>query len=232
LRFSSLQSEILRFIIENGYKPGDKLPTLQTISKTMGISIAKMREELEIARALGIVEVKPGRGTRVVEYRFTPLATLSALYAIGQDASHFEHLRQLRNALEVAFWDEAVRQLTTADIATLRGLISSAQRRLAAQSIQVPANEHRAFHVTIFSRLENPFVIGFIEAFWEAYEAFGMNLYFELDYHRSVWDYHERIVNAIEAGDIEASRRLLIEHMNLLGRRSDSPVREPQIRFE
>lgn len=232
MRFSSLQSDILRFIIENGYKPGDKLPTIQTISKTMGISIAKMREELETARMLGIVEVKPGRGTRVVEYSFTPLATLSALYAIGQDSTHFEHLRQLRNALEIAFWEEAVHHLEPGDIATLRGLIASAQRCLAAPSIQVPANEHRAFHLTIFSRLANPFVIGIIEAFWEAYEAFGMNLYFELDYHRKVWSYHERIVNAIEAGDIETSRLLLIEHMNLLGRRSEAVAAEPQIRFE
>lgn len=232
MRFSGLQSEILRFIIENGYKPGDKLPTIQAISKTLGISIAKMREELEIARALGIVEVKPGRGTRVVEYSFTPLATLSALYAIGQDSVHFEHLRQLRNALELGFWEEAVRHLEPGDIATLRELIASAQRRLAAQSIQVPANEHRAFHLTIFSRLDNPFVIGFIEAYWEAYEAFGMNLYFDLDYHHTVWDYHERIVNAIEAGDIEASRRLLVEHMNLLGSRGAVTASESQIRFE
>ena len=232
MRFSNLQSDILRFIIENGYKPGDKLPTLQAISKTMGISIAKMREELEIARALGIVEVKPGRGTRVLEYRFTPLVTLSALYAIGQDPIHFEHLRQLRNAVETGFWEEAVHLLGPADIAVLHGLITSAQRRLAGQSIQVPASEHRAFHLTLFSRLANPFVIGIIEAYWEAYEAFGLNLYFELDYHRKVWDYHERIVNAIEAGDVETSRRLLIEHMNLLGRRSENVASESQIRFE
>jgi DNA-binding FadR family transcriptional regulator len=233
LRFSSLQSEFLRFILEAGYGPGDRLPTIQSISKTLGISVAKMREELEIARALGIVEVKPGRGTRVVEYRFTPVATLSALYAIGQNSDHFEHLRQLRNALESAFWAEAVGQLQPADIAALRALIASAQDRLASQSIQVPASEHRAFHLTIFSRLDNPFVIGIIEAFWEAYEAFGLNLYFELDYHHKVWDYHEQIVNAIAAGDIEGSRRLMVEHMNLLGRRNETAAAtDSQIRFE
>ena len=232
MRSSGLRSEILRYIIDNGYKPGDKLPTIQTISKSLGISIAKMREELEIARALGIVEVKPGRGTRVVEYRFTPLVTLSALYAIGQDSEHFEHLRQLRNALEIAFWDDAVHHLKPADITTLRELIASAQRRLAGQSVQVPAAEHRAFHLTLFSRLENPFVLGIIEAYWEAYEAFGLNLYFELDYHRTVWDYHERIVNAIEAGDIETGRRLLVEHMTLLGHRGAVTASESQVRFE
>ena len=232
MRSSGLHSEILRYIIDNGFKPGDKLPTIQSISKSLGISIAKMREELEIARALGIVEVKPGRGTRVIEYRFTPLVTLSALYAIGQDSVHFEHLRQLRNALEIAFWDEAVHNLKPADIATLRELIASAQRRLAGQSIQVPASEHRAFHLTLFSRLENPFVLGIIEAYWEAYEAFGLNLYFELDYHRTVWDYHERIVNAIEKGDIETGRRLLVEHMTLLGHRGAVTASESQVRFE
>jgi DNA-binding FadR family transcriptional regulator len=233
LRFSALQSEFLRFIVENGYQPGDSLPTIQAMSKKLGISIAKMREELEIARVLGVIEVKPGRGMRVMDYRFTPVATVSALYAIAQDSEHFEHLRQLRNGLETAFWDQAVSQLGPADIAALRSLIAAAHERLANASIQVPANEHRAFHLTIFSHLDNPFVIGIIEAFWEAYEAFGLNLYFELDYHRKVWDYHEQIVNAIEAGDFEASRRLLVEHMNLLGRRNEAAVKpDQQARFE
>jgi DNA-binding FadR family transcriptional regulator len=203
------------------------------MSAKLGISIAKMREELEIARVLGVVEVKPGRGTRVVEYRFTPVATISALYAIGQDSENFEHLRQLRNALESAFWDQAVGHLGPADVAALRSLIGAAQSRLANPSIQVPAAEHRAFHLTIFSRLDNPFVTGILEAFWEAYEAFGLNLYFELDYHRKVWDYHARIVDAIEAGDVEASRRLLVEHMNLLGRRHEATARpDQQTQFE
>lgn len=227
LRVSALQPQILRFILENGYQAGDPLPTLQDISKTLGISIAKMREELEIARALGIVEVKPGRGTRVTQYHFAPVVTLSALYAIGQDSGHFDHLRELRNALESAFWEEAVGRLQPQDIKTLRSLIAGAQERLANQPIEVPSREHRAFHLTIFSRLDNPFVIGIMEAFWEAYEAFGLNLYFELDYHRKVWEYHERIVDAIDRSEIETSRRLLVEHMNLLSRRGEPGGEQP-----
>ncbi len=36
----------------------------------------------------------------------------------------------------------------------------------------------------------------------------------------TVWNYHERVVDAIEAGDVEASRHLLVEHMNLLDTRT------------
>jgi DNA-binding FadR family transcriptional regulator len=219
VRFSALQSDILRFIIENGYGPGDQLPTIQEISVAFGVSVAKTRESLEVARALGLLEIKPGRGTRVVEYDFKPAVTLSALYAIGMDAAQFAHLRRVRDALELHFWEEALGELTGEDIAALRGLIADARRQLSQQPVHVPIEEHRAFHMRIFSRLENPFVNGFLEAFWEAYEAFGLHRYRDLSYHRKVWNYHEHIVDAVEAKDAARGRQLLAEHMNLLDER-------------
>ncbi len=216
MRLDAVQSDILRYILENGYGPGDRLPTIQSISQTMDVSVAKVRESLEVARALGFVEIKPGRGTRVAPYSFAPVVTLGALFAIGLDEAHFTHLRELRKALEIQFWDEATGQLNAADIGRLRELIAAAFNMLQADPVQVPAKEHRAFHLTIFSHLDNLFVLGILEAFWEAYEAFGLNLYRELSYHRTVWEYHTRMVDAIEVGDIDLGRRLLIEHMNLM----------------
>ncbi len=217
------QSDILRFIVENGYRPGDPLPTIQEISRAMDSSVAKTREALEVARALGAVEIKPGRGTRVSAFSFAPAATLCALYAIGLDSAHFEHLSELRNALEAHFWEAAVSALTTEDIAALRSIIDAAREKLASQPVQVPASEHRQLHLTLFARLENPFVLGILEAFWEAYDTFGFNVYTDIDYHRQVWDYHERIVAALEGGDIAGGRHLLIEHMHLLSHRRAVP---------
>jgi DNA-binding FadR family transcriptional regulator len=223
VRLSALQSDILRFIVESGYKPGDLLPTIQELSRELGASVPKVRESMELARALGLVEVKPGRGTMVNDYTFVPAATLSALYAIGQDWESFEHLRIFRTAIEVSFWEEAARQLTPDDCADLRRLITVALDRLGRQPIQVPVIEHRTYHLTIFKHLENPFVLGTLEAFWEAYEAFGLHLYADLDYHRKVWKYHRQIVDAIERGDIEESRQLFVEHTGLIRHREQSP---------
>lgn len=223
MRLAALQSDILRYIVESGYKPGDLLPTIQELSQELGASIPKVRESMEIARALGLVDVKPGRGTLVNDYSFVPAATLSALYAIGQDQESFEHLRLLRTAIEVSFWDEATQQLNRVDCIDLRRLITSALERLGQQPIQVPVAEHRTFHLTIFKHLENPFVMGILEAFWEAYEAFGLHLYADLNYHRKVWKYHRQIVDAIERGSIEESRQLFIEHTGLLRHREPSP---------
>ncbi len=213
---SVTQSDILDFILANHYKPGDKLPTIQAIGTALDISVAKARESLEVARVMGVVEVKPGRGTRVAPYRFAPVATMSALYAIGQGEASFKHLRETRKALEIQFWNEAVTLLTADDIELLHKLVTCAEEKLGFAPIHVPAAEHRAFHLTIYKHLDNPFVYGIFEAFWNAYEAHGMNLYRDLDYHRTVWQYHSRMVGALENGQFDEGRRLLVEHMNLL----------------
>lgn len=227
MRLAAIDNDILRFIVENGYRPGDPLPTIQEIGEALGVSVAKTRESLEIARALGILEIKPGRGTRVLDYDFSQAVVLSSLYAIGLDGTHFAHLREVRNALEIQFWPEVIQYLTAEDIATLRQLIKEAGRQLEQEPTQVPFIEHRAFHMTFFARLDNPFVQGILVAFWEAYEAFGLHLYRDLSYHKTVWDYHRRIVDAIEQGNLETSRRLLVEHMNLLGARTDANTGKP-----
>jgi DNA-binding FadR family transcriptional regulator len=221
----------LRYIVENERQPGDKLPTIQQIGQELGTSVAKTRESLEVARALGAVAIKPGRGTEVAEYRFAPAVTLSALYAIGQDFARFEELRQMRNALEAFFWGDAVRCLDEGKLASLRALIDSANERLARTPLQVPAAEHRQFHLLIFAGLDNSFVFGVLEAYWDVYEAFGLNMYADQDYLQRVWGYHGRMVDAIEAGDIETSCRLLVEHMNLLGDRRplQAPAQTPDM---
>jgi len=219
----ALQSDILRYIVDNGYEPGDQLPTIQEISRDMDVSVAKTRESLEVARALGIVEIKPGRGTRVAQYSFEPACTLSVLYAIGvgQTRHNFKYVRQLRNAIEVSFWAEATGKLTDEDLEDLYKLIDKAFVLLERSPIKVPADEHRAFHLKIFSRLGNPFVDGFLKAYWEAHDSFGLNTYANLNYHMKVWNYHKRIVDSIKEGNAQLGRVLLIEHYNLLRHQED-----------
>ena len=48
------------------------------------------------------------------------------------------------------------------------------------------------------------------------YESIGLDLYTDLAYLIKVWDYHERIVNLIAAGQFEQSYEYLIEHMELI----------------
>ncbi len=81
----------------------------------------------------------------------------------------------------------------------------------------------------IFRRLENPFVLGLLEAYWAAYEAVGLNLFADYRYLETVWTYHQQIVDAICTEDYEAGYQALVDHKDLLYHRpiDNSPAGEP-----
>ena len=106
-------SEFLRYLAthpeaENG------LPSLNKLSTDLGISLAALREQLEVARALGLVEVRPRTGTRRLSFSFTPAVKQSLRYALALDDGHFNKFADLRNHIETAYWNEAVGKLTAA----------------------------------------------------------------------------------------------------------------------
>jgi len=213
---SWLDADILRYIVEHQVKPGERLPTIAELSAELDISVSKIREELEVARALGFVQIKPRTGTQVQAFSFGRAATLSVLYALGLDRAYFHDFSQLRISIELHFWHEAVALLCPDDIAYLRQLVMCAFDKLNRIPIEVPFKEHRELHLTFFKHLKNPFVQGLLEAYWVAYQAFGLALFAELSYHRQVWEYHERMVECIARGDLDGGHRALAEHMTLL----------------
>jgi len=178
--------------------------------------VGKLREQFEVARMLGLVEASPRKGIRCLPYDFLPAVRLSLMVALSLDRGAFRAFADLRIHLETSFWDEAVSQLTAADIAQLNELVAQAQAKLSENRIQIPYPEHRQFHLTIFSRLQNPFVQALLAAYWDAYEAVEFNTYADYSYLQEVWSYHERIVRAIEAGDHVGGKELLIQHMRLI----------------
>ncbi len=212
-------ANFLNFIAERGFKPGDRIPSLDEISSELKISVGKLREQLEVARALGLVEVKPRAGIRLADYSFLPAVRASLLFAVGSDPENFEAFSSLRTQLENAFWHESVSRLTPDDQQHLQHLVQQAWAKLNGEPIQIPHAEHRDLHLTIFNRLPNPFVRGLLEAYWEAYEAVGLSRYSDYKYLQAVWTHHERIVQAVARGDVDEGHRLLIEHTSLLRHR-------------
>jgi DNA-binding FadR family transcriptional regulator len=219
-RISPEISEFLRYLAAHE-EAESGLPTLNELSRELGIGVAALREQLEVARALGLVEVKPRMGTRRREYSFTPAIRQSLGYALALDNGHFLKYAELRNRVEAAFWDQAVRLLTDEDKQELSNLVARSFDKLRGTPIQVPHEEHRSLHLRIYSRLENPFVIGILEAYWEAYEAVGLNVFAgSFEYLQQVWQYHQKMVEAICAGDFEAGYRALVAHTDLLYQRA------------
>jgi len=224
-----MSSDFLQYLVgldyENGLSNGDdqgRLPSLSNLSKELEISIASLREQLEVAEALGLVEVRPRTGIRRLPYSFFPAVRESLMYAIALDRRYFDAFADLRNHIESAYWFQATRRLTGEDHKELQALTDRAWEKLRGNPIEIPHGEHRQLHLLIFKRLENPFVLGLLEAYWEAYEAAGLNVYADYNYLEEVWTYHQKLVNAIRSGDLEAGYQALEAHKDLIYHRPDS----------
>ncbi len=213
---NKIDSDFLQYIVEHHVTAGDKLPPLTEISAELGVSVGKLREQLEVARALGFVSVRPRLGTQRESYDFAPAVLASILFGIGTGEAQFAQFSDLRCALESAFWTEAVCQLTEDDKQYLKQLVAQAWSKLRGQPIHIPKIEHRNLHLTIFKRLQNPFVTGILGAYWDAYEASELTRFMGYQYWLNVWEYHEKIVDALCANEFEHGRQLLIEHFSLL----------------
>lgn len=192
------------------------MPSLAELSGELGVSVARLREQLEVAKALGFVDVRPRTGIRRLPYSFFPAVRQSLEYGVQMDPGNFNAFLDLRNHIEAAYWDEAVRKLTPEDLEELKALMERAWEKLRGNPIQIPHAEHRELHLRLYKRLDNPFVLGILEAYWEAYESVGLNLYADYRYLQEVWSYHQMMVDAISMGDYESGYKALLEHKDLL----------------
>lgn len=213
-----LGSQLLNYIIRRGFQPGDRLPSISELAadEHLGMSTSKIREQLEVARALGLVTVRSKTGTHLQEYSFTPAVRLSLLFALGTEFSHFDLFGNLRIHIEAAYWHEACDCLQDEDVQQMQQCIDEAKHKLNSNPIRIPNQEHRQFHLTLYNHLENPFVLGLLEAYWDAYEAVGTSQYVAYDYLKSVWDYHQRILDLLYQRQYAAAKSAFIEHTCLL----------------
>ena len=211
-------SEFIDYLLKTSDSNTETLPALKDLSLQIGISISTLREQLAAAKILGLVDVKPRRGIRPLPYTFTPAVDASLCYAIQYDQAYFDDFVDLRRHLEYAYFPQAVELLQEADHIELRQLVKSAREKLQGKPVRIPHEEHRQLHLTFFKRLNNVFVSGLLEAYWDAYEAVGLNVYTDLEYLEQVWTYHEELVETAIQKDNTRGLKVLREHFELMDR--------------
>ncbi len=224
---SNQLSLFLNYLVKNSVMGGEVLPSLIDISKELGMSVSTLREELAVAKSLGLVEVKPRVGIKTLPYSFTPAVSKSLSFAVRLDKEMFKLFSDLRNHIEASYWYKAVSSLETNDVEALQQIIQSAVIKLGADPIQIPHAEHRQLHLTIYKQLGNPFVIGILEAYWDIYEAVGLSVYEDQKYLDRVWNYHSQMVDSIAQRDFLSGYQALIAHMDLLFQREQKNAKIP-----
>jgi DNA-binding FadR family transcriptional regulator len=227
LILSNQLSKFLTFLASEAAKGTESLPSLLQMSKDLDMSVSTLREELQVAKALGLVDVKPRTGIKFLPYSFSPPVSKSLAYAVSVDKNMFRQFSDLRNHIEASYWYQAVSSLMPGDVQELQNIIEEAYRKMSADPIQIPHAEHRQLHSTIYRRLGNTFVQGILKSYWNIYEAVGLSFYEDRNYLERVWDYHQQMVESITQSDYLSGYQALIAHMDLLFQREKKNSKIP-----
>jgi DNA-binding FadR family transcriptional regulator len=141
----AVTAAVLERIHAGEFRPGDRLPTEKGLMEEYGVGRNAAREAVQALVAMGLVDVRPGRGATVIaiEGGAMDTATLSAL--LGDHA--VDDLYEFRRLLEVEVAQRAAERATEEDIERLASVLTRFRRQHARGGLTSDLDDE--FHATL-----------------------------------------------------------------------------------
>lgn len=198
---------ILDYIIANGLKPGDRLPSEEELTRLFGVSRVSVREGLHGLKFLGLLKSTTSRGTVIREMDFGILARCLGFQIAVSEVS-YRQLLEARLAVECGALELICGKLAPEQLAELRRLADCRRRDDSEEEVRRDHCSDRAFHqyllacggnevLTVFSRLLGIFFDRVVDA--------GGNPAATGD--------HEMLIDALEHGNLELARGIMRRHL-------------------
>ena len=204
-------AESLRELILAGkLQRGDALPPERELAERFGVSRATVREALRVLQLWGLIETRRGGGNYVslpsLEHIVAPLSTILQHNRALQD-----ELLDARLVFEPSVCWLAAQRRTAEDLAAIEAIIERQARRVEQGELAV--EEDSAFHLALAEATHNRVIPRLIQTINDLLlESRLRSLRTPDRPHRSL-EGHLRILAALRAGDAEAARQAMCDHI-------------------
>lgn len=210
---------IKSWVVDEGLRPGDRLPSEPELIERFAMAKGTIREAVRILEAQGLVKTRtgPGGGVFIHEVSEERAAALLGNYFYFKNLT-IADIYQLRGVLEPELAASLAGRLSEDDLAALEETMKTYAR--PARNADEEREQHiqsLRFHALLAEMSDNPLLRFLIR--------FTANMLSEITVSRGLYDppnpelwkrgmdYQARLVAALRAGDAEAARAVLQEHM-------------------
>lgn len=200
---------LLSAINEGRLTPGEQLPIEIELAKQLGVGRTSLREAIQKLKAFGVLEVRKGVGTFIVEgNRMEPVHSFVKWCA--ENEFEVTELFEARMSLEIAAAGLAAERATSDDIARLH---AASQAHRSAAEIDALIDTDERFHDALVLAAHNSLINQLYSMLVPGLREFRrMSLAIPASAHRSGTT-HDAIANAIASHDPVASRRAAVTHL-------------------
>lgn len=201
---------IIRKVIADDLKPGDRLPTEPELAELYDVSRTVIREATRILVERGVAEIRPRRGMVVTDFDGTSFARQFELLLQMKQGS-FRQLMEMRLSLEVGMIEHAAMRHTADD---RRALEESIRAFMANTSDHVAALEaDLGFHVLLAQASHNPFFAHIVNPINDYLRgAYSPSLGYDAATEKTLRE-HTDIAEAVFARNAKAAGAHALQHL-------------------
>lgn len=218
--YASIVEQILEGIETGAFPPGTALPAERVLAVRLGVSRSSVREAIRVLEHAGMLDVRTGSGTYVVEPGSPKVAILRAQAALIGEHSPID-VMAARSALEPACAESAAEQRHESDLHDIR-MTLELQARLVEGDEDASAVD-LDFHLAVAGATHNPVLVLLVE---RLVEIMRRSPWVDLKQasrespvgaRRDVRQ-HRAVFAAIERGDGSAAARTMRAHLRSVER--------------
>jgi GntR family transcriptional regulator, transcriptional repressor for pyruvate dehydrogenase complex len=208
--YEQVAEQITGWIAQNGLKAGDRLPPERELAARLGVSRATLSQALVALEVIGVVLVRHGDGTVLTDR----VRTSAVIDAIRAHADRLPEIIEARDALESKLAALAATRRTEADLAALRAALEEMERDIAAGGRGVEADEQ--FHGAVTAAARSDLLAQMMAALHDLIKETRLESLSQPGRPRESLACHQRIADAIAAGDPDAAAQAMHDHVMLV----------------
>ena len=203
-------------------EPGDKLPSERMLSDKFNVSRSNLREALHTLEFYGLVKSIPQSGTFVADIGITALNGMIN-DILGLPTPSFKDLVEARIFLELKGVKLAALRRTDDDLIHLGESLQNYEEKVIQGKEAV--EEDLLFHLAIAKASRNPTLISFmLKITPEIINNFEQHHVCDKDTAYKGIEEHQRILDAIRAGDPSSAKKAMKEHFDVLYQYCYNPI--------
>lgn len=189
--------------------PGDKIPTEPELMSMLGVGRSTIREAVRVLVKAGLLEVRQGDGT----YVLNKSASLEPLESRLRRAAILE-VYEVRRALELEIAKLAAQRRTEDDLARMRESLTRRREATRVDDYRGYVDNDLIFHIAVAAASKNSVLADLYQGFSNVLRDALEKLVSDRDLYINQIAMHEQLLDAIERKDAQAAERWTAENIN------------------
>jgi GntR family transcriptional repressor for pyruvate dehydrogenase complex len=212
--YEQVAAQITEWIARQGLQPGDRLPPERELAARLGVSRATLSQALVALEVVGVVSVRHGDGTIVTAEAARRASARSISDAIRAHADRIPEVIEARDALETKLAALAAVRRTDDDLAIIDEALAFMARDVEAGGRGVEGDER--FHGAVTAAGHSPLLAAMMRTISELVAETRLESLSQPGRPAASLAGHQRIADAIRAGDPEAAATAMHAHVELV----------------